>query len=172
MNQPELYVEPWMRGTLRDLHPVMAALLHSFEHAREDIARWTAGLSREQLWRESDNLGSIGFYIRHIGGSAERLVTYASGQQLTEAQLAELKAEKQPGDEDIEQMLGRLTTKLGSSEATVRSLDPSQLGETRYLGRKRIPVTMAALLIHTAEHTQRHVGEIIVTSKVVRAPNR
>jgi uncharacterized damage-inducible protein DinB len=161
-----------MRGTLRDLHPVMAALLHSLEHAREDITKWTAGLTPEQLWREKDNLGSIGFYIRHLGGSAERLITYAKGDQLNETQLAELKAEKEPGHESIEQMLASLGARFAKVEADVRSLDPSQLGETRYLGRKRIPVTMAALVIHTAEHTQRHVGEIIVTSKVIREPGQ
>jgi uncharacterized damage-inducible protein DinB len=37
----------------------------------------------------------------------------------------------------------------------------------REIGRKRIPVPLATLLVHIAEHTQRHVGEAIVTAKAL-----
>jgi len=32
-----------------------------------------------------------------------------------------------------------------------------------------LPTTIAGLLIHCADHTQRHVGQMITTVKVVRS---
>jgi hypothetical protein len=37
------------------------------------------------------------------------------------------------------------------------------------VGKKRLPTTVGGLLVHIAEHAQRHVGEAITTAKVVVA---
>ncbi len=55
-----------------------------------------------------------------------------------------------------------------SAEAIVRSIDPATLPEARWVGRKRLPTTVMGLLIHVAEHTQRHVGEAIITARLAR----
>ena len=41
--------EPWLRGTLADVPPVQRAVIHALELAREDLERWCAGLTDEQL---------------------------------------------------------------------------------------------------------------------------
>jgi len=35
------------------------------------------------------------------------------------------------------------------------------------VGEKHLPTTLGGLLVHIADHTQRHVGQAITTAKVV-----
>src|SRR6185295_9336751 len=95
--KPEPQVEPWMRGPLPGVDTFVTPLLYSFQMAREDLAKHTAGLTTEQIWETPHGFGSVGFHLRHIAGSADRLMTYVSGGQLSADQLAALKAEKEPG---------------------------------------------------------------------------
>jgi hypothetical protein len=38
----------------------------------------------------------------------------------------------------------------------------------RQVGRAQLPSTVLGLLFHAAEHAQRHVGQLVTTSKVIR----
>jgi uncharacterized damage-inducible protein DinB len=55
---------------------------------------------------------------------------------------------------------------FGDAEAVIRAIDPATHGDARTVGRKRLPTTVIGLLTHIAEHTQRHVGQAIVTAKL------
>ena len=90
-------VEPWMRGPLAGIHPMIQPLLFSFQQAREDLEKWTADLTCEQLWARPFGLGPVGFHLRHAGGSIERLMVYTIGGQLSDQQVADLKSEMDPG---------------------------------------------------------------------------
>lgn len=163
-------MEPWLSGAHAHLHPVQAALLYSFQHAREDLHRWTEGLTDEQIWRRAGEIGAVGFHIRHIAGSVDRLITYAAGRALSETQMAELHAEQSAQGPGRDELLNQLDEKLSSAEAVVRAIDPGQLEMMREIGRKRTPVPLGVLLVHIAEHTQRHVGAAIVTAKLSKIP--
>lgn len=158
--------EPWMSGTLNDVHPVLAALLYSFQHARADLAAWTKDLSAEDLSRSVLGLAPVGFHIRHIAGSVDRLFTYVRGEQLNAAQMSALRDESATGL-SRDELLTLLDDALERAASVVRGLDPNCLGEIREIGRQRIPVPLGTLLVHIAEHTQRHVGAAIVTAKAV-----
>jgi hypothetical protein len=164
-NQPE----PWMRGPIAGLSPLIAPILYSFQHAREDLARYTGGLTTEQLWARPFELGSVGFHILHIAGSVERLMTYAQGGQLSEAQLAELNAEESPAPIEYDVLIGKINDAFDKAEQVVRGIDPAALGNAREVGRRRLPSTVIGLLTHIAEHTQRHVGQAISAAKLARA---
>jgi hypothetical protein len=164
--RPGTRVEPWMSGTLSGLNPVLAALLYSFQHARADLEAWTKDLSTEDLSRGVLGLAPVSFHVRHIAGSVDRLLTYARGEQLSAAQLAALREESGTGL-SRDELLKLLDDAFERAGATVRELDPGSLDDKREIGRKRIPVPLATLLVHIAEHTQRHVGEAIVTAKAV-----
>jgi hypothetical protein len=158
-----------MTGTLSHLHPMQAALLYSFEHARQDIEHWTSGMPEEALWLRVGEIAPAAFHIRHIGGSVDRLLTYAAAKELSEAQMQELQAEQQPeGQTSAAELLEYFGSKLQRAEEAVRGLDVSDLKAVREIGRKRIPVPLGVLLAHIAEHTQRHVGEAIITLKLAR----
>jgi Protein of unknown function (DUF664). len=161
-------VEPWLRGPIPDVHPLLAPVLFSFQQAREDVARATEGLTKDQLWARPGNAASVGFHIRHIGRSVDRLMTYLQGRQLDEAQLKALASEGEPGA-DRDQLLEEMACLLERAEQTVRALDVTTLSEPRGVGRKQLQTTVIGLLVHIAEHTQRHVGQVITTTKLLRS---
>ena len=160
--------EAWLRGPVPDVSPLTAPILFTFQQAREDLATYTEGLTIEQLWATPFGLGSVGFQLRHIAGSTERLITYLEGKQLSESQMAALQAERQAG-ESREKLLEQVDSAFRTGEAVVRALDPRTLAEAREVGRKRLPTTVIGLLTHIAEHTQRHVGQAISAAKLVRS---
>jgi hypothetical protein len=146
--------EPWLREMKLDADPAVAAVIFALEQAREDLDRFTAGLSDERMWRAP----SIGFQLRHIAGSLDRLTTYLEGRALSPLQLAALREEKQPGP-------GRAQLLDWVNSAIVRAGEVCRLtadfGGTRYIGRERIATTAIGVMVHMAEHTQRHVGQTI-----------
>jgi hypothetical protein len=146
----------------------VAPVLYSFQHAREDLAKHTEGLTPEQIWARPFGLGSVGFHLRHLAGSTRRLMAYVQGRALEEQELAELRAEDLQSGPDRAELLAALEGAFRAAESIVRSIDPSTLTEPRVVGRKRLPSTVIGLLTHIAEHTQRHVGQAISAVKVVR----
>ena len=164
MNAPE----PWLRGADADVHPSIAATLFAFQQAREDLAQWTEGFSDEQMWWRPYGLAPLAFQIRHIAGSVERLTTYLEGRQLGEEQVRAAREEEQPAEMGRNALLDLLNQSFANAEAVMRGIDPATLADRREVGRKRLPTTVAGLLTHIAEHTARHVGEAIITAKLVR----
>jgi uncharacterized damage-inducible protein DinB len=160
-------VEPWLRGPLDEVHPLVAPTLHAYMQAREDLAHWTAGLTDAQLWSRPHGLAPVGFHLRHIAGSVERLTTYLRGEQLNSQQLEAARSEMEPGLGRTE-LLEIVKHSLQHSEQVIRTLDPATLTDARAVGRKQLPTTVAGLVVHLAEHTQRHVGELIITAKLAR----
>ena len=153
--------EPWLRGPIEGVDPLIAPVLYAFIQAREDLARFTEGLTAEQLWPE------VGFHIRHISGSVDRLMTYLQQNQLSETQMEFLRSEKTTGASRAE-LLSELDQTLQRAENVIRALSPSVLKDEREVGRKRLPTTVIGLLTHIAEHTQRHVGQAIMAAKLAR----
>ena len=166
--QPEPQPEPWLRGAIPGVDAFVAPLLYSFQMAREDLAKYTAGLTAEQIWATPHGFGSVGFHLRHIAGSTDRLMTYVNGRQLDGAQMAALKAEKEPGAAR-ETLLDGIDRAFRQAEVIARALDPARLADPRGVGRKQRPTTIIGLLVHIAEHAQRHVGQAISAAKWAKA---
>jgi len=159
--------EPWLRGPIEGVPEHLMPVFHSFVMVREDLARSTEGLTTEDVWRRTGALPSLGFHLRHIGHSVDRLVTYLCGDQLSDAQIATLKRESEPGA-TMAELLEDVAEKLSDAERRMRTIDAAMLGEPRYIGKKRLPSTVLGLLVHVAEHTQRHLGQAITTAKLAR----
>jgi uncharacterized damage-inducible protein DinB len=160
-------IEPWLRGPIEGVAPAVMPLFFSFANVKEDIQKFASGLSPDQLWRKVGANAPVGFHMRHIPGSVDRLLTYLEGGQLTEQQLQYLKHEAEPGA-TFAQLFTGLEHQLAAAEERLRKLDASDLNAPRYVGRKRLQVTALGLLVHIAEHTQRHLGQAITTAKMVR----
>jgi hypothetical protein len=164
-------IEPWLRGPLTGVHPLVMPTLHAYAQAREDLKRWTDGLTDAEIWLRPQGLAPVGFQLRHIAGSVERLTTYLRGEQLTPKQLEAIHREMDPGpgrSGSLPELLIEVNEALQLSEQVIRALDPAMLTEPRSVGRKHFPTTVVGLVVHLAEHTQRHVGELIITAKVAR----
>jgi hypothetical protein len=161
--------EPWLRGPIAGVHPMAAPAIYSFQQAREDLTHWTAGLTNDDFWSTPiTGIAPLGFQIRHIGGSLERLATYLQGRQLSDEQLAAMKREQEPGA-TREELFAGLEKGFAIAESAVKSIDPGAWLEPRTVGRKALPTTAGGLITHMAEHTQRHVGEAIITIKAIKA---
>lgn len=158
--------EPWLRGTLTDVAAVPRAVLHALELAREDIARWCGGLSDDELNARPAGIAPVAFHIRHIGRSIDRLLTYAEGNQLAPTQLDAMKHEIDASVES-KAVFTEFSAAMDRASARVRAMDVSHLDEPRKVGRKELPTTVGGLLVHVADHTQRHVGQAITTAKIV-----
>ena len=164
MNLPE----PWLRGPVEGVHPVIGAVLHSFQQAREDLATHTAGLAEEQIWATPHGLGSLGFQLRHIAGSTNRLTTYLTGGDLSDRQFAALRSEHDPGA-SRDELLAGIDREFENAERILRAIHSATFTEPRAVGRKQLPTTVGGLLVHIAEHTQRHVGQAIAAAKLARS---
>jgi hypothetical protein len=164
-------VEPWLRGTLMEADPLARGVLHALELAAEDVAKWCGGLSEEEMEARPYGVAPVGFHMRHIARSLDRLLSYAEGQALTQAQMAKLKTEMDGGGDSTsrEATMLEFAEGLGLAVERVRRFDPAHYGQARSVGRKKLPTTLGGLLVHCAEHTSRHVGQAVTTAKVVAA---
>lgn len=163
--------EPWLRGPLPGVSPLLQPPAHSFVMAIEDVEAAVASLTPEQLWARPGGAASVGFHLIHLSGSTDRLLTYARGERLTLAQFEALSAER-----ELRDPLSLLSDLLAAWQATaesalrqISSTSESSLLEPRTVGRTQLPSTVLGLLFHTAEHAQRHVGQLVTTARIVRA---
>jgi uncharacterized damage-inducible protein DinB len=163
--EPEM-PEPWLRGTLTDVDAVRRQVLHALELACEDVTRWCAFLSDEEINARPYGLASVAFHLRHIARSLDRLLTYAEGQQLSGGQMDALRSELAPGA-IAEVVVAEVRAGLGEAERRIRLISPRHYEEPRGVGRRALPSSVGGLLIHCAEHTQRHAGQAVTTAKVV-----
>lgn len=158
----------WLRGAIPGVEPLVMPVVHSLMQVREDVDAVIAQLDDEQLWRRPGGAASVGFHVRHVGGSTLRLLTYARGERLTAEQLADGARESTevlPRGRLISDLHAALDTALAQVRATARS----SLLEERRVGRAGLPSTVLGLLFHVAEHATRHAGQAITTARIVKA---
>jgi hypothetical protein len=152
---------------LPQVHPVLAPALYTFQQTREDLARHTKGISAGQVWARPHGLAPLGFHLRHIAGSVDRLTAYLEGRPLDAAQMGALAEEMEPGA-SLEELLADVDRVLLRAAEAIRAIDPATFAEPRWVGRKRLPTTVIGLVVHIAEHTQRHLGQAIGAAQLAR----
>jgi len=165
MTQPE----PWLRGPIPGIPPLLMPVAHAMVMAREDVERALAGLDVDALWSKPGGAASAGFHALHLAGSLDRLFTYARGQQLDDVQRAALEAEKSPPRTSADELIRHVHATIDAALDQLRATDEATLLDPREVGRIKLPSNVLGLLFHAAEHTQRHVGQVITTLKVVRS---
>ncbi len=165
---PEPYIEPWMRGTHSDVPAVGRAVLHALELAIDDLKKWTNGLTDAEIHCRPFGLMPLARHLRHIVRSTDRILTYAENKQLSEAQLQGLKTED-CGEEALAALLAEVEASFRNAAERIRTLASSDLEAPRGIGRKQLPASAGGALIHVADHTQRHVGQVVTTAKVLMA---
>jgi uncharacterized damage-inducible protein DinB len=158
--------EVWLRGPLPDFIDELQPVAHSLLQVREEVGR-AASIPPAQLWARPGGAASIGFHLKHLAGSLDRLLTYAAGRQLTAAQQQYLAAEADQTGESAETLVQRARDAIDRALTHVRTTPLCTLDETREVGRGRLPSTVLGLLFHAAEHAQRHSAQIITTAKII-----
>ncbi len=162
--------EVWLRGPLPGVPPLLQPVAHALLQAREEVHELLLYFPAARLAERPLGLASVGFHLRHLAGVLDRTFTYARGAALSESQLAYLAAEGQPPTDAG--AVGELVTAFSRQvDAALRQLEATpenSLPEWRGVGRAQLPSTVIGLLVHAAEHTTRHVGQLLVTARVVR----
>jgi uncharacterized damage-inducible protein DinB len=157
--------EYWLRGPVAGIDPMLMPAAHALLQAREDLEQLRPALKDDVVWQRPGGAASAGFHVQHLAGSLDRLFTYARGEALTDAQRDDLRAEGTPMP--IASVIERAFATVDRALQQLRVTANDTLFETREVGRAKLPATVIGLLFHGAEHTTRHVGQLITTLKVV-----
>ena len=157
-----------MRGPIEGVEPLVAPVFYSFTQVREELAHYTEGLTTEQVWRQVNSLPTLGFHLRHIAGSVDRLMSYLMEAEISPEQIVYLKSEGEPGA-SLDELLAGVDAAFAKAESQLRTIKADDIHAPRYIGRKRLPTSVLGLLVHVSEHTQRHLGQSITTAKLMRS---
>ena len=162
--------EVWLRGPLPEVPPLLQPVAHALLQAREEVAAIMAGFPAARLAERPLGLASVGFHLRHLTGVLDRTFTYARAEALSETQLAYLAAEGQPPTHAgaVGELVQAFNQQVDKALAQLIATLEGSLPEWRGVGRAQLPSTVIGLLVHAAEHTTRHVGQLLVTARVVR----
>ena len=169
MPTPSSLPEVWLRGPLPAVPPLLQPVAHALLQAREEVAAIMADFPAGKLAARPLGLASVGFHLRHLAGVLDRTFTYARGAALSEAQLAYLAAEGQPPTQPgaVRELMQAFDQQVDKALAQLQNTPAASLPEWRGVGRAQLPSTVIGLLVHAAEHTTRHVGQLLVTARVV-----
>jgi uncharacterized damage-inducible protein DinB len=160
--------EIWLRGPLTGIPSLLQPVAHALLQAKEEIIEIMKDFPEEKLWNRPGNVASPAFHLQHITGVIDRLFTYAQGKSLTQDQLSILKAEGQDQQQTAQQLIKALGEKIDWALDQLSKVNEQILNETRGVGRAQLPSTVQGLLFHSAEHTMRHVGQLLVTTKIIK----
>ena len=160
--------EVWLRGPLPDVPPLLQPVAHALRQAGEETAAALTDFPEKLLWERPAGVASVGFHLRHLAGVLDRLCTYARAEALTAAQLAALAREGQPAAESVSTLRQAFEEQIERTIAQLCATAETELLLPRGVGRAQLPSTVLGLLFHAAEHTQRHVGQLLVTARVLR----
>jgi uncharacterized damage-inducible protein DinB len=161
--------EVWLRGPIADIAPIFQPIAHALEQVRDDIRSLAPAVPTDVLWAER-GAATAGFHVLHLAGALDRLLTYARGELLNDAQRAAARAETVPHPEmDGRALADHVSGAIDRALAQVRATDPTTALDARPVGRAGLPSTMLGLLFHAAEHATRHAGQFITTVKIAMA---
>ena len=162
--------EAWLRGPIDGIPNLLQPAAHAFVLAREDVATATSGLTADRLWQRPNGITPIGFHLAHLAGATGRLLAYAKGVPLTDAQKTFMLYEREVMNTRpaLEKLTHDWHAAIDDAMAQLAATAESTLTEPRTIGRAQLPTTVIGAIFHAAEHAARHTGQIVTTAKLVR----
>jgi uncharacterized damage-inducible protein DinB len=161
--------EVWLTGPLENIPGLLQPVAHALLQAREEVNEIAADFPDEQLWEKPAGVASTGFHLQHLTGVLDRLFTYARGEALNTIQLNALASEGKANDSSTsEDLVEAFNKQVDNALQQLRATEETSLTKQAFVGRAKIPSTVIGLLFHAAEHTMRHVGQLYVTTKVLK----
>ena len=166
LKQPEV----WLRGPIEEIPQLLQPAAHDLLQTSEELPYWLDEFPDEKLWEKPAGRASVGFHLKHLTGVLDRMLSYAQGRALTQEQFDYLKSEGiQDETSTTEELIANFQQKVVQALAYFKTLDESTIKSARTVGRKELPSTVIGLLFHAAEHSQRHLGQLIATASFVKA---
>jgi len=163
MNKPEV----WLRGPVENIPELLQPVAHAVLQAREEVSDLMKAFPQEKLLDKPAGVASVGFHLLHLSGVLDRLFTYAKGDALSEEQLAALKRETQPNEITVEQLVKNFDEQVDKAIKQLSATPENILLDKRGVGRAQLPSNVLGLLFHAAEHTTRHTGQLLVTTRIL-----
>jgi uncharacterized damage-inducible protein DinB len=166
--------EFWLRGPVEGIPPLLMPVAHALLQSRKDLHEAAEPLTTVELWERPGGAASVGFHLRHVSGSVDRLFTYARGQPVRDDQLITMRREGNPCSPPAtaKELLALVDMALNDAVSSLKEISEDQLLTPRAVGRAHLPSNVLGLLFHAAEHTQRHTGQVITTTKIIRRLGR
>jgi uncharacterized damage-inducible protein DinB len=162
--------EVWLRGPVNGIPALLQPVAHALLQAREEINELMLDFADNLLWRQVAGMASPGFHLQHLAGVLDRLFTYAKGAGLNDEQLNYLHKEGKAADGiTIRSLVSNFNSQVDNALTQLAETDVATLTDIRFVGRGKIPSTMIGLYVHAAEHTTRHLGQLLVTVKVLNS---
>jgi hypothetical protein len=162
--------EWWQRGPIDGVPAVLQPVAHILLQVRESVGELVAGLTLDDWNARPGGVASAAFHVRHIQGVIDRLFTYARGGALSIEQFTAMRAEGDAlRDREVATVLESLSSQVDAAIAELRTVPIETLGNFRGVGRAQLPSTVIGCLVHGAEHAMRHVGQLSVTTRIVRS---
>ena len=134
-------IEVWLRGPVPGIAPLLQPAAHALLQVSEDVLPVVAGLAADQLWARPGGAASIGFHLKHLPGSLDRLLTYARGEQLSSSQMAYLASERTVHDDrpPLDSLVAILSEGIDAAIGFLRALRESSLLEPREVAGRSAP---------------------------------
>ena len=163
-------LEVWQRGPLPDINPLLQPVAHALLQAKEEINEYMEAFPVDMLWLRPAGMASTGFHLQHLSGVLDRVFTYAKAEKLSEFQFEQLAEEGKDSLNGyrVEDLVNRFNHQVDLALLQLKETDETTLSDFRGIGRAGLPSTVIGLLVHAAEHTMRHVGQLMVTVAVVK----
>jgi hypothetical protein len=164
--------EWWQRGPVDDVPAVLQPIAHILLQVRESVGELVENLTEDEWNSRPSGVASAAFHVRHITGVIDRLFTYARESALAPQQFELLRREGEHlSNADVPAVLDALSARVDAAIAELRTIDVATLGDFRGVGRVQLPSTVIGCLTHGAEPSMRHVGQLSVTTRMVRSRN-
>lgn len=161
-------LEVWLRGPLHGILPLLQPVAHALLQAREEVIELMKDFPDEKLWDKPAGVASVAFHLQHLQGVIDRLFTYAKGYELSETQLVNLKNEgKSNAALSSAVLVENFNKQVDKAVNQLSEKNEELLTQPRGVGRAQLPSTVIGLYVHAAEHTMRHVGQLLVTVKLL-----
>lgn len=161
------HLPPWLRGPVAGVPRELEAVAHALQQTLEEVEDFTRDFPDELLSYRPAGLGHTAFHLKHIAGVIDRLLTIASGESITDEQRQQALDESQHDpSESVSQLVANVRQVIERGIEQLRHTDLASLYEPRLVGRKQLPSTVFGTLFHAAEHSQRHCGQLLVTTRV------
>lgn len=162
--------EAWLSGPLPGIPSLLQPVAHALVQARNEVDALMEDFPEGLLWERPVGLASPAFHLQHLAGVLDRLLTYARGSMLSAEQLEALGLEGKLAEGiNTAALLHRFNGQVHAALAQLGGTEELTLTEVRGVGRKQVPSTVMGLLVHAAEHTMRHTGQLLVTVRVLKA---
>ncbi|MEH6681586.1 MAG: DinB family protein [Sediminicola sp.] len=161
--------EFWLRGPVDGIPALLQPAAHALLQSSEEVTRYLVGFPEEQLWARPAGRASVGFHLHHLTGVLDRMLTYSKGEPLSEKQLLYLQNEGNENERsNSSELAAAFQTKVTEALEYFKKVSDATLTAPRTVGRKKLPSTVIGLLFHASEHSQRHIGQLLVTVSILK----